>query len=98
MKSQLVILLVSCPLLATNATDHQQCDKLLHQCGQFRAHCIIDIITLRSYCDLTNFPLCMSSKQSSAVYQIITNFSCQVSSFSTETMSVYCDMHTTDGG
>ena len=99
MKSQLVILqliLVSCSLLATNATDHQHCDKFLHQCGQFRAHCNADITTLRSCCDLTNFPL--SSKPSSAVYQITTNCSCQVSSFSTETMGVYCDMDTTDGG
>ena len=98
MKCQLVmqLILVSCSLLATNATDHLQCDKLLHQCGQFRAHCNADITTLRSCCDLTNFPL--FSKPSSAVYQLMTNCSCQVSSFSTETMGVYCDMNTTDGG
>ena len=99
MKSQLVILqliLVSCSLLATNATNHRQCDKLLHQCGQFRAHCTPDMTTLKSCCDLTNFPL--SSKPSSAVYQLTTNCSCQVSSFITETMGAYCDMDTTDGG
>ena len=95
MKSQLVILLVSCSLLATNATDHQQCDKLLHQCGQFRAHCNADTTTLRSFCDLTNFPL--FSKPSSAVYQM-TNCNCQFSSFSTETIDAYCDMDTTNGG
>ena len=99
MKSQIVILqliLVSCSLLATNATDHQQCDKLLHQCGQFRVHCTPDTITLKSCCDLTNFPL--FSKPSSAVYQILTNCSCQLSSFSTEAIDAYCDMNTTDGG
>ena len=99
MKSQLVILqliLVSCSLLATNATDHQQCDMLLHQCNQFRDNCSADMITHRSCCDLTYLPLL--SKPSSAVYQITTNCSCKVSSFSTETMDVYCDMDTTDGG
>ena len=99
MKSQIVIqqlILVSCSLLATNATDHQQCDKLLHQCGQFRVHCTPDKTTLKSCCDLTYFPL--FSKPSSAVYQMMINCSCQVSSFITGTMGVYCDMDTTDGG
>ena len=97
MKSQLVILqliLVSCSLLATNATDHQ-CDKLLHQCDQFKARCSPDTMTLRSCCDLTNFP---PSKAPSAVYQIITNCTCQLSSFSTEAVDAYCDMDTADGG
>ena len=101
MKSQLQLvilqfILVSCSLLATNATDHQQCDKLLHQCYQFRNKCSEDTITLRSCCDLVNLP--MLSKTFSSVYQITTNCSCHVSSFSTETMDVYCDMNTTDGG
>ena len=100
MKSQLVILqliLVSCSLLATNATD-QQCDKLLHQCNQFKAQCSPDKMTLKSCCDLTNFP---PSKAPSAAYQIVTNCSCQLSSFSIEQIEVvntYCDMDTTDGG
>ena len=100
MKSQLVILqliLVSCSLLATNATDHQQCDKLLHQCNhhcnQFRTQCTPDMMTLKSCCDLTNLPL---SKTPSAVYQIMTNCSC--GSPFTAAVDVYCDMNTTDGG
>ena len=100
MKSQLVILqliLVSCSLLATNATDHQQCDKLLHQCNhhcnQFRTQCTPDMMTLKSCCDLTNLPL---SKAPSAVYQIMTNCSC--GSPFTAAVDVYCDMNTTDGG
>ena len=100
MKSQLVILqliLVSCSLLATNATDHQQCDKLLHQCNhhcnQFRTQCTPDMMTLKSCCDLTNLPL---SKAPSAVYQIMTNCSC--GSPFTAAVDVYCDMDTTDGG
>ena len=97
MKSQLVILLVSCSLLATNATDHQQCDKLLHQCNyhcnQFRTQCTPDMMTLKSCCDLTNLPL---SKIPSGVYQIMTNCSC--GSPFTATVDAYCDMNTTDGG
>ena len=96
MKSQLVILqfiLVSCSLLATNATE-KHCDKLLRQ---FRDHhCSVDTITLRSCCDLNYLPLL--SKPSSAVYQIITNCNCQFSSFGTEALDAYCDMNTTDGG
>ena len=100
MKSQLVILqliLVSRSLLATNATDHQQCDKLLHQCNhhcnQFRTQCTPHMMTLKSCCDLTNLPL---SKAPSAVYQIMRNCSC--GSPFTAAVDVYCDMDTTDGG
>ena len=98
MKSQLVILqliLVSCSLLATNANDHQQCDKLLHHHNQFKAHCRPHMMTSKSCCDLADLPL---STAPSAVYQIMTNCSCQLSSFSTETIDAYCDMDTTDGG
>ena len=104
MKSQLQLvilqfILVSCSLLATNATDHQQCDKLLHQCNhhrnQLRAQCTPDMMILQSCCDLTNFPL---SKAPSDVYQIMTNCSCRLSSFSIEAIDAYCDMDTTDGG
>ena len=97
MKSQLVVqlMLVSCSLLATNATDHQQCDKLLHQHNQFKAQCSPDMMTLKSCCDLADLPL---SKAPSAVYKITTNCSCQLSSFSTEAIDAYCDMDTTDGG
>ena len=99
MKSQLVILqfiLVSCSLLATNATD-QQCDKLLHQCNQLKVQCSPHMITLKSCCDLISLPL---SKAPSAVYQIMTNCSCQLSSFNTvtEVVNTYCDMDATDGG
>ena len=96
MKSQLVILqllLIGCSLLTTNATDHQQCDKLLHQCNQFRTWCSPDTMTLKSCCDLINFPL---SKAPSGVYQIMTNCSC--GSPFTVAVDVYCDMNTTDGG
>ena len=96
MKSQLVILqliLVSCSLLATNATDHQQCDKLLHHCNQFKTQCTPEMVTLKSCCDLINLPL---SKTPSAVYQIMTNCSC--GSPFTAAVDVYCDMNTTDGG
>ena len=95
MKSQLVILqlvIVSYSLLATTATE-KHCDKLL---CQFRDQCSADTITLRSCCDLNNLPLL--NKPSSAVYQILTNCSCQFSSFSTEAIDAYCDMDTTDGG
>ena len=98
MKSQLVILqliLVSCSLLATNATDHQQCDKLLHHHNQFKAHCRPHMVTPKGCCDLAGLPLSIAP---SAVYQITTNCSCQFSSFSTETIGAYCDMDTTDGG
>ena len=96
MKSQLVILqliLVSCSLLATNATDHQQCDKLLHHCNQFKIQCTPEMVTLKSCCDLISLPL---SKAPSAVYQIMTNCSC--GSPFTAAVDVYCDMNTTDGG
>ena len=96
MKSQLVILqfiLVSCSLLATNATDHQQCDKLLHHHNQFKAHCRPNMMTSKSCCDLTDLPV---SRAPSAVYQIMTNCSC--GSPFTAADDVYCDMDTTDGG
>ena len=96
MKSQLVILqliLVSCSLLVTNATDHQQCDKLLHHHNQFKAHCRPHMMTSKSCCDLADLPL---SKAPSAVYQIMTNCSC--GSPFTAAVDVYCDMDTTDGG
>ena len=102
MKSQLQLvilkfILVSCSLLATNATDHQQCDTLLHQCNhycnQFRVQCTTDMMTLKSFCDLSNFPL---NKTLSAVYKIMTNCSC--GSPFTAAVDVYCDMDTTDGG
>ena len=98
MKILLVILqfiLVSCSLLATNATDHQQCDKLLHHHNQFKAHCRPHMMTPKSCCDLADLPI---SRAPSAVYQIMTNCSCQLSSFSTEAIDAYCDMDTTDGG
>ena len=97
MNSQLVILqlvLVSCSLLATNATD-QQCDNLLHQCNQLKVQCSPSMLTLKSCCDLKNFP---PSKAPSAVYQIMTNCSYQLSTFSTEAIDAYCDMDATDGG
>ena len=59
MKSQVVILqfiLVSCSLLATNATD-QQCDKLLHQHYQFKSQCSPYMMTPKSCCDLADLPL-----------------------------------------
>ena len=93
----LQLLLVSCSLLATNATDHQQCDKLLHQCNyhcnQFRSQCTPDMTTLRSCCDLINLPL---STAPSGVYQITTNCSC--GSPFTAAVDVYCDMNATNGG
>ena len=92
MKSQLVLLqfiLVIFSLLATNATDHQQCDKLLHQCNhhcnQFRAQCTPDMMTLKSCCDLISLQL---SKTLSDVYQIMTNYNCE-SPF-TAAVNVYC--------
>ena len=95
MKSQLVLqlMLVSCSLLAANATDHQQCDKLLHQCNQFKAQCSPDMMTPKSCCDLADLPL---SKVPSAVYKITTNCSC--GSPFTAAVDAYCDMDTTDGG
>ena len=98
MKSQLQLvilqfILVSCSLLATNATDHQQCDKLLHHHNQFKAHCRPHMMTLKSCCDLAGLPL---SRAPSAVYQIMTNCSC--GSPFTAAVDVYCDMDTTDGG
>ena len=99
MKSPIVILqllLVSCSPLAANTTDHQQCDELLHQCNyhcnQFRNQCCPDTMTLRSCCDLSNFPL---STAPSGVYQII---NCSCGSPFTAAVDVYCDMNTTDGG
>ena len=98
MKSQLQLvilqfILVSCSLLATNATDHQQCDKLLHHHNQFKAHCRPHMMTLKSCCDLAGLPL---SRAPSAVYQLMTNCSC--GSPFTAAADVYCDMDTTDGG
>ena len=95
MKSQLVILqfmLVSCSLLTIKATN-QQCDKLLHQCNQFKAQCTPEMITLKSCCDLISLPL---SKAPSAVYQIMTNCSC--GSPFIAAVAVYCDMDTNNGG
>ena len=97
MKSQLVILkliLISCSLLATNATD-QQCDELVHQCIQFKTQCIPNMMTLKSCCDLIHLPL---SKAPSAVYQITPNCSCHLSSFSIYKDPIYCDMETANGG
>ena len=88
----LQLILVSCSLLATNATG-QQCNKLLHQCNQFKAQCTPDMMTLKSCCDLVSLPL---SKAPSAVYQIMTNCSC--GSPFTAAVDVYCDMDTSGGG
>ena len=95
MKSQFVLqfMLISCSLLATNATDHQQCDKLLHQHNQFKTQCSPDMLTPKSCCDLADLPL---DKAPSAVYKIMTNCSC--GSPFTAAVDVYCDMDTTDGG
>ena len=98
MKSQLQLvilqfILVSCSLLATNATVHQQCDKLLHHHNQFKAHCRPHMMTPKNCCDLADLPV---SKAPSAVYQIMTNCSC--GSPFTAAVDVYCDMDTTDGG
>ena len=94
MKSQLVILLqfilVSCSLLATDATDY--CDNLLHQCNQFKARCSPTMITVKSCCDLADLPL---SKAPSGVYPISTKCDCQLP-FTANL--AYCDMETTDGG
>ena len=96
MKSQLVIvqfILVSCSLLATDATDY--CDNLLHHCNQFKAHCSPTTITVRSCCDLINgLPF---SKASSGVYQLSAKCDCQVR-FTTTKSLAYCDMETSDGG
>lgn len=100
MKCQLVILqliLFNCLLLTTYATDHQ-CEKLLRHCSQLKSQCSLDMIKPKSCCDLTNFP---PSKVPSAVYKIVTNCSCQYSSFSieqNEVVNAYCDMDTADGG
>ena len=94
MKSQLVILLqfilVSCSLLATDATDY--CDNLLHQCNQFKAQCSPTTITVRSCCGLADLPL---SKAPSGVYAISTKCNCQLP-FTAHL--AYCDMETSDGG
>ena len=93
MKSQLVIvqfILVSCSLLATDATDH--CDNLLHHCNQFKAHCSPETTTIRSCCDLADLPL---SKAPSGVYPILTKCNCQLP-FTAHL--AYCDMETSDGG
>ena len=85
------LILVSCSLLATNATDHQQCDTLLHQCNhhcnQLRVQCTPDMMTLKSCCDLISLHL---SKTLSGVYQIMTNCNCE-SPF-TAAVNVYCDI------
>ena len=91
MKSQVVILLFSCVLLATDANQH--CDKLLHYHNQFKAQCSPDIMTAKSCCDLADLPL---DKAPSAVYQLTTNCSC--GSPFTAVVNVFCDMDTTDGG
>ena len=87
MKNQVIILLFSCVLLATNANQH--CDKLLHYHNQFKAQCSPDIMTPKSCCDLADLPL---DKAPSAVYQT----SC--GSPFTAAVDVFCDMDTTDGG
>ena len=69
MNNQLVLLhllLVSCSLLATNATDH--CDNLLSHCNQLKTQCSPDMMTLRSCCDLIGLSL---SREPSGVYQLM---------------------------
>ena len=89
MKSQQVILLMQLSsLLATNAD--QQCDYFLQQCNQLKTKCSPVKTTIKSCCDLTNFPL---SKAPSAVYQM----KCKCGGHFT-TADVYCDMDTSDGG
>ena len=95
MKSQLIIvqfILVSCSLLATDATDY--CDNLLHHCNQFKAHCSPTKITIRSCCDLADLPL---SKAPSGVYKLSTKCNCQLPFTITKKLA-YCDMETSDGG
>ena len=95
MEGQLIVLhllLVSCSLLATNATE-KHCDKLLHCCNELKAQCSPDMMTLRSCCTLSGLSL---SRAPSGVYQIVTNCSC--GSPFTAAVDVYCDMDTTDGG
>ena len=94
MKCQIVILqfiLVSCSLLITNATD-QHCDKLLHQCNQFKAQCGPKMMTIRSCCDLIDLPL---SKAPSGIYPVATKCNCQIPFTAT---LAYCDMETSKGG
>ena len=98
MKSILVIvlvelILVSCLLLSVNATDRQKCNTLLHHCNQLKTQCGPDKTTIKSCCDLANFPL---SKTPSGVYQIMVNCSC--GSPFTAAVNMFCDMDTMDGG
>jgi len=94
MKSQLVILLILVSsLLATNAD--QQCDNLLQQCNQFKTNCSLDMITIKSCCDLVQLPC---SKAPSGVYKMVPNDGCESSRFTKATTKVYCDMDTSDGG
>ncbi|XP_065911130.1 ryncolin-2-like [Dysidea avara] len=86
MKSQLVILLII--VSSTNAD--QQCDYLLQQCNQLKTKCRPDKITIKSCCDLINFPL---SKAPSAVYQMKCKYGSRFI-----TAHAYCDMDTGDGG
>ncbi|XP_065918806.1 fibrinogen-like protein A [Dysidea avara] len=91
MKSQLqlvILLILVSSLQAVNAD--QQCDYLLQQCNQLKAKCRPETTTIKSCCDLTNFPL---SKAPSAVYQM----KCKCGGRFT-TADVYCDMDTSDGG
>ena len=77
-------------MLATNLCSFAKTLPTQPQCNQFKA-CSPDTMTLKSYCDLKNFP-------PTAVYQLVTNCSCHLSSFSTKSIDAYCDMDTTDGG
>ena len=92
--TQLVILTLS--LLLVNAHDNHYCDNLLKQYYTFRSKCSPANITIDNCCDLTGFPL---KKSPSAVYQMKSCIvpPCEVSSFTTATVTTYCDM-TTDGG
>ena len=83
-------MLVSCSLLATDATDY--CDNLLHQCNQFKAQCNPTTITVKSCCDLADLPL---SKAPSGVYAMSTKCDCKLP-FTANL--AYCDMETLDGG
>ena len=91
MKScQLVILEVLLIIMTTNAT--VQCDNLLQQCKQFKAQCNPATTTIKSCCDLTDFPLSIAP---SGVYQISTKCNCRLP-FTAHL--AYCDMETSDGG
>jgi len=89
MKSQLtIVLILVSSVLDTNAD--QQCDYFLKQCNQLKTKCRPETTTIKSCCDLTNFPLSIAP---SAVYQM----KCKCGGHFT-TADVYCDMDTSDGG